>query len=135
MVEDTDFTVFATSADELSGIATYSVTFISDFPDEKQGYLHIDTEDQAGNRNIVDAFSQSIWVDNVAPELTAVSVSTDGRSLKLSFTEELDTIPNISDYQLVVTEPGGVNPVNTVTLTNAQMSVNDQGKSDIVVSL
>ena len=83
----------------------------------------------------MDAFSQSIWVDNVAPELVSVSVSTDGRSLKLSFTEELDTIPNISDYQLVVTEPGGVNPVNTVTLTNAQMSVNDQGKSDIVVSL
>ena len=44
-----------------------------EFPSEKQGYLHIDTEDQAGNRNIVDAFSQSIWVDNVAPELVSVS--------------------------------------------------------------
>ena len=120
----------------LRGLVTYSIEFITEFPDQKQGYFHIDTEDKAGIRNVVGSFDQSyIWVDNVAPELTSVVVGEDGRSLKLSFTEELDTIPNISDYQLSVTDPVGVNPVNTVNLTNANISTNDQGKSDVIVSL
>ena len=59
-----------------------------------------------------------------ASEANAIVVGEDGRSLKLSFTEELDTIPNISDYQLSVTDPVGVNPVNAVNLANANISTN-----------
>ena len=77
---------------------------------------------------------QSIRVDNVAPVLTGSSISSDGSFLKLSFSETLDTIPDISDYVLTVNTSKG--QTNTILLNSSNLA-NDpiSSKSEISVNL
>ena len=45
-IQDVDYTV-------LDNDGNYTVTFLTEFPDQAQGFYHVSVEDDAGNRNIV----------------------------------------------------------------------------------
>ncbi|MFL2803155.1 MAG: hypothetical protein ACJ0DD_10465 [Paracoccaceae bacterium] len=113
----------------------YAVSFITEFPDETQGFYHVAVEDDAGNRNIVPDTSteQSIWVDNVPPLLKSATIDETGRFIKLAFSEELDTDPDVSDYSINLTSGNGL--TNVIHLTDAQIQRNNELKSDITIAL
>ena len=113
----------------------YSVSFITEFPDEKQGFYHVSVEDDAGNVNVVPTASteQSIWVDNVMPVLQSANIDETGKLIKLFFSEELDTIPDIADYSITLSSGNGL--TNDINLTGAQIERSADLKSEITISL
>ena len=94
LIQDVDYTV-------LDNDGNYTVTFLTEFPDQAQGFYRASVEDDAGNRNIVSDRSteQSIWVDNVEPVLQSAVIDGTGRAIKLNLVKNWILYPMFLIFQ------------------------------------